>query len=102
MSAPTKGPTGHVWSYRESDQGGGVLLRGDETAPLKERHPQSHLQVVPLEDCRLISLAPEMADLLRELEARPLGCPVCYALIGEVGETHTPDCRLGTLLKRLP
>lgn len=50
-------------------------------------------------NARLIALAPEMRDTLKALEQRALGCPECYAFIGE--EAHTPDCRLGTLLKNL-
>ena len=45
--------------------GGGIVVRGD-FPDMKSRHPQSHLQVVPLADAHLFAAA---SDLYAALEA---------------------------------
>lgn len=55
----TKGP----WELAPCSNGGFILRRGDTHG--KNRHPQSHLQIVPEGDARLIAAAP---DLLQELQ----------------------------------
>ena len=49
-------------------------------------------------DAQLIASAPEMLQLLRELEWNDGGwCQICY----RKDDVHSPDCRLGLLLERL-
>ena len=52
---------------------GTLLLRGDESAPLKERHPQGALQVEPFSDAEFIAAAreniPALVARVRELTA---------------------------------
>jgi hypothetical protein len=46
----TQGP----WTTSETSSGGRILKRGKEE-PVKERHPQSHLQIVPAEDADFVA-----------------------------------------------
>lgn len=61
----TPGP----WTLKPCSNGGMILVRGDGTA---QGHVQSHLQIVPNEDARLIAAAPDMLaalqDAKREIE----------------------------------
>jgi hypothetical protein len=45
----TQGP----WATADTSSGGRILKRGKEN-PVSERHPQSHLQIVPAEDADFI------------------------------------------------
>ena len=65
MSEHTPGP----WSVYPCDQGGGILRRGDR------QHPQSHLQIVPMEDARLIAAAPELLALIQRVPAECIMSP---------------------------
>lgn len=56
MSKHTPGP----WSLQECSNGGALLIRG-----LYGKHQQSHLQIVPIEDARLIAAAPELLEALK-------------------------------------
>lgn len=47
---------------QESQHGGGILRRGDVIGP--KTHPQSHLQIVPIEDAVLCAAAPELLEAL--------------------------------------
>lgn len=61
----TPGP----WSVEKCSHGGGILKRGD--GPDRQtRHPQSSLQIVPIEDARLIASAPELLEALVDLVAQ--------------------------------
>ena len=66
--------TADDWRFRPSDQGGGVLMRGDPNASRKERHPQEFLQVCPLEDAAFIAAArsavPALIQEVRQLRVR--------------------------------
>ncbi|MFA5431127.1 MAG: hypothetical protein WC329_08215 [Candidatus Omnitrophota bacterium] len=55
----TPGP----WKIQPSSSGGALLIR-QEWKPGVEYHPQSSLQIMPIEDARLISAAPEMKEHL--------------------------------------
>ena len=55
----------HEWSLTENSSGGGTLRRGYDGLPLKERHPQSHLQIVPLADAVFMAAVnPRVARLM--------------------------------------
>jgi hypothetical protein len=56
MSGHTPGP----WDTQECSNGGLVLLRGKYG-----KHAQSHLQIVPKEDARLIAAAPDLYEACR-------------------------------------
>jgi hypothetical protein len=56
----TPGP----WELQDCTHGGAILLRGLDG----KRHIQSHLQIVPIEDARLIAAAPELLEALKNLE----------------------------------
>jgi len=57
-------------------------------------------------DARLAAKAPEMAQMLRELEwadMKPLSAtPRCPSCVGNPSLGHAPDCKLASLLKDLP
>lgn len=57
------------WTTLFSPNGGAILIRGDAN------HPQHMLQILPAEDARLMSAAPEMRnailELLEMIDARP-------------------------------
>jgi len=67
----TPGP----WTLAPCSHGGLILRRGP--SDLKNRHPQSSLQIVPEADAHLIAAAPELyaalEDLLAETRAAGLG-----------------------------
>ncbi len=73
MSA-TKGP----WTIQPTSSGGGLLVRG-ETAG---KHPQHMLQIVPIEDARLIAAAPDLLEACKRLEA---------AVIRHGSREHPPE-----------
>jgi hypothetical protein len=50
------------WRIQESPAGGAILVRGDGDY---KQHPQSHLQIVPLEEARLIAAAPDLLIALK-------------------------------------
>lgn len=52
------------WTLEECSNGGLILRRGN--AQGKTYHPQSHLQIVPEDDARLIAAAPDMYEALKE------------------------------------
>jgi len=59
------------------------------------------------EDAKLIVKAPEMAQMLRELEwsggdVSGAGCPVCDDCHPNRKREHKPDCELAALLRELP
>lgn len=54
----TKGP----WELAPCSNGGFILRRGDTHG--KNKHPQSHLQIVPEGDARLIAAAPYLLDAI--------------------------------------
>jgi len=58
MSKHTPGP----WDMKPCSAGGGLLIRGDAG-----KHSQASLQIVPIEDARLIAAAPEMLEALDRL-----------------------------------
>lgn len=58
----TPGP----WGLQESPDGGMILIRGNDADRMK-RHPQTHLQIVPVDDAKLIAAAPELLDELQHL-----------------------------------
>lgn len=64
----TPGP----WTLQECPSGRQLLIRagGDW-----KKHPQTHLQILPDADARLIALAPEMFKKLKQLAE--LGCGLC-------------------------
>lgn len=51
---------GYGWRLQECQHGGAILVRGSDALPLAERHPQSHLQVLPIEDAQLMAAAPDL------------------------------------------
>lgn len=60
--AHTPGP----WTLAPCSHGGAILRRGTEE---RGNHPQTHLQIVPIEDARLIASAPDLLIALRALLA---------------------------------
>lgn len=56
----TPGP----WTVVECSHGGGLLRRGEQTGV--GTHVQSSIQILPLEDARLIAAAPEMLVVLKQ------------------------------------
>lgn len=63
LIARHKGFTPGPWETQESPSGGLLLIRGNHSDRFK-RHPQTHLQIVPEADARLISDAPLMLAAL--------------------------------------
>jgi hypothetical protein len=62
----TPGP----WALQECSHGGAILIRGQYG-----EHHQSHLQIVPVADARLIAAAPELLEALRYVvKVRKLEC----------------------------
>lgn len=57
----TKGP----WKLMPCSNGGMLLIRGDEKAPVSERHIQSHIQILPVADAYLIAAAPDLLFALK-------------------------------------
>jgi hypothetical protein len=69
-----------AWTTADTSSGGRILKRGKEN-PVSERHPQSHLQIVPAEDAdfvaALVNAWPEIVadrekdqERIKELEQR--------------------------------
>jgi hypothetical protein len=56
----SEGFTAGPWELLPCSHGGAILKRGADA----RTHPQSHLQIVPIEDARLIVAAPELYAML--------------------------------------
>ncbi len=65
LNAATPGP----WATQPNPHGGLTLLRGQRDLALRDRHIQSHLQIVPASDAALIANAPsDIAWLVERLQ----------------------------------
>src|SRR6187551_3655435 len=74
------------WATRPTSSGGVILTRGPgETASVRERHPQSHLQVVPDIDGELIAESRNALPDLLALAALGLQVQQMRERIGHTG-----------------
>lgn len=79
MENTTVGHTPGPWTVREDINGnGGLLRRGEQMGP--NTHVQSSLQILPLEDARLIAAAPDLLDACKRwISERDSPAP-CWAM----------------------
>ncbi len=83
--------TAGEWHTQPCAHGGLILLRGPgEDAPRKDRHPQSHLQIVPEADATgiatLRNLAPALVELWEAVEAYRVAYAAMLAPITSTSE----------------
>lgn len=81
----TPGP----WKLDPCSNGGLILRRGE--AIRGDRHPQSHLQIVPVEDAYLIAAAPELLAALKEAKE------IIHLMHGDLAwgiyDQHSPEMK---------
>ena len=51
------------WTLRDCGNGGKILIRGGS---IHGAHPQTHVQILPVEDAYLMASAPELLEALTE------------------------------------
>lgn len=62
------------WRLEPCSHGGAILVRGDGK---HGAHPQTHLQITPIEEARLIAAAPDLLAALQAMVDSHVDCP-CY------------------------
>ncbi len=94
---PTLGPK---WRLEPCSHGGAILVRGDGK---HGAHPPTHLQIIPIEDARLIVQAPAMREALeRMLKPWPEpGCTWENCAIHSVNHTEQAREQARAILKEL-